>query len=258
MMGKFTSNFLFQLRPVPPPRTIKPSHPSTSSPSPAKHQQRPESDFNLSRPPAPPSIPASSFPGDGVGQLPDRHRSLHMPLVGNGGGVSRRPQLAMSDEVHDYSEIYTPSNEGPAASAEKGNNLQRWVGTTAAEAEAMSMGADSGGSGGGRTGSGDSGLTGLSSSGTAGTADEQQQQQPQQQQQQDPPPPPLHRYPSWEDRIYQVASEAGLPTQQQQQVHLRHRDGSSGNNNSNRNSLCGFGDDISVPVYASVKGVRKS
>ena len=54
-----------------------------------------------------------------------------------------------------------------------------------------------------------------------------------------PPPPPLHRYPSWERRIYQVASEAGMgPTDQ-------------------RASLRGsyYGSDVSVPVYAAVQGV---
>ena len=64
--------------------------------------------------------------------------------------------------------------------------------------------------------------------------------------QQRPPPRPIHRYPSWEDRIYQVASE-GM------------RDATGGgdqidskNNNAAEN---GYGSDINVPVYATVKGV---
>ena len=55
-----------------------------------------------------------------------------------------------------------------------------------------------------------------------------------------PPPPPLHRYPSWERRIYQVASEAGMGPPTDQRASLR---GSY------------YGSDVSVPVYAAVQGV---
>ncbi len=169
---------------------------------------------------------AGTFPGAGVGQLPDKHRSLHMPLEQKEDLQPRlrRPHLAMSDEVHDYSEIYTPT-------AGEENKL----GVAWTEIESCSVSADSGSA---RTGSGDSGLT-----------SSEDRRHP------NPPPPPLHRYPSWEDRIYQVACEAGLPNQQQ--VRIRQDDVNTCSS-SNRNSLCGYGDDISVPVYASVKGVRSS
>ena len=61
--------------------------------------------------------------------------------------------------------------------------------------------------------------------------------------QQHPPPPPMHRYPSWEHRIYQVASE-GIQEQD-----------SSKFDSKNNNGESGFGSDINVPVYATVKGV---
>lgn len=80
-----------------------------------------------------------------------------------------------------------------------------------------------------RTGSGDSGLTGLSN----GTDH--------------PPPLPVHRYPSWEDRIYQVASE-GLNDH-------TNSDNGKNNNDEKRNSFL-YGDELSIPVYASVQGVR--
>ena len=112
------------------------------------------------------------------------------------------------------------------------------------------------------------------------------------------PPLPLHRYPSWEDRIYQVASEAGIldsnetttpkafmrglseettsagdSTNNNNQMfspedriidqYLPNED-EEGRNTNNRLSTAsmrgsiGFGSDVSVPVYASVKGVSIS
>ena len=62
-----------------------------------------------------------------------------------------------------------------------------------------------------------------------------------------PPPRPLHRYPSWENRIYQVASEGmkdAISTGTGDSI-------DSTNNNSYRS-------DINVPVYATVKGVSGS
>ena len=55
----------------------------------------------------------------------------------------------------------------------------------------------------------------------------------------------MHRYPSWENRIYQVASE-GI---QESEDSARFRD------SKNNNGESGFGSDINVPVYATVKGV---
>ncbi|XP_050526156.1 uncharacterized protein CG43867 isoform X3 [Daktulosphaira vitifoliae] len=60
-----------------------------------------------------------------------------------------------------------------------------------------------------------------------------------------PPTPPLHRCPSWESRIYQVANE-GLST-----VHSSHIDSNIHQSRTiNSQGYC----DISVPVYATVKG----
>ncbi|XP_039294127.1 uncharacterized protein CG43867-like [Nilaparvata lugens] len=58
-----------------------------------------------------------------------------------------------------------------------------------------------------------------------------------------PPTPPLHRFPSWESRIYQVANE-GLATSTLQ------TDSTNNNHNPPSQGYC----DISVPVYATVKG----
>lgn len=58
-----------------------------------------------------------------------------------------------------------------------------------------------------------------------------------------PPTPPLHRFPSWESRIYQVANE-GLATSQATIEASPHQ---------------GQGyKEISVPVFATVKGVNIS
>ncbi|KAL1138524.1 hypothetical protein AAG570_008587 [Ranatra chinensis] len=60
-----------------------------------------------------------------------------------------------------------------------------------------------------------------------------------------PPTPPLHRFPSWESRIYQVASEGLAP----------HPTPDSSNNNTAGRLHTSHGYcDISVPVYATVKG----
>ncbi len=175
--------------------------------------------------------------------LPDRHRSLQMPLaplpvIKKLSSTAKKTHLFMSDEVHDYSEIYTPSAE-EAAGGVLGEVARGSSTSMSAEDSSRSFGA--------RTGSGDSGLTGLSgiSGATGGLQPEQQ-----------PPPPPMHRYPSWEDRIYQVASEGMRDV-----VVLGAQIDSRNNNNNgdegvNPTSLRGgFGSDIDVPVYATVKGV---
>ena len=174
-----------------------------------------------------------------AGNLPDRHRSLHMPLAPlEGKKLSKSNNtkaLVMSDELHDYSEIYTPSNENAAVAPGTG-----WGGLSTDPESSLSAGDSSGG---GRAGSGDSGLTGLSSGTTAGDIVLEGP----------PPPRPLHRYPSWEDRIYQLACEGvGSET-------VVRRDGNRRDCGSNRNSAvlsAGYGNEISVPVYATVKGVR--
>ncbi|XP_052123012.1 uncharacterized protein CG43867 isoform X4 [Frankliniella occidentalis] len=60
-----------------------------------------------------------------------------------------------------------------------------------------------------------------------------------------PPTPPLHRFPSWESRIYQVAAE-GL----QVNSSCSQSTDSTNNNSKIPSGYC----DISVPVYATVKG----
>jgi len=158
-----------------------------------------------------------------------------MPSLGQGGQVDRDagPQTsgipgdrceynplargkgpAMSHELHDYAEIYTPSREEPAS----------WIGPQ----ERMSASSSAHTT---RTASGDSELS--SSAGhSMGQA----------------PPPPIHKYPSWEDRIYQVASD-GLKAKDivlGAQIDL--------SNNNMENCGPGYGTDINVPVYATVKG----
>lgn len=69
-----------------------------------------------------------------------------------------------------------------------------------------------------------------------------------------PPTPPLHRFPSWEAKIYQVASD-GLAgdendTQEQDSGLV-----SSVGVTSRSQTISGGYCDISVPVYATVKGV---
>ncbi len=177
--------------------------------------------------------------------LPDRHRSLQMPLaplpvIKKLSSTAKKTHLLMSDEVHDYSEIYTPSAEEAAGGLGLGSSA-----SISAEDSSRSFGA--------RTGSGDSGLTGLS--GISGVTPVGGRgsivSQP-------PPPPPLHRYPSWENRIYQVASEG------MRDVQIDSKNNNNGLAEDSRSSfrdlggLGGFGSDINVPVYATVKGVSKN
>ena len=196
--SKATTSSIKATVPVPPPR-------SKIAPTTTKKFSRPESECSND----------ISNGGDTINTLPDKHRSLcHIDVMENKSGKlsknkyhkKKKHLVMMSDESHDYSEIYTPSNE----EANKGGT------STWDDRDTTSS----------RTGSGDSGLT-ASENGL--------------QQQQQPPPRPLHRYPSWEHRIYQVARE-GLPDDD---LDLE-----------KRNSLVNYGDDISVPVYATVKGGR--
>ena len=81
---------------------------------------------------------------------------------------------------------------------------------------------------------------------------------------QQPPPPPMHRYPSWEDRIYQVASEGmkDVSTASGDQIDSKNNNGeaaaASGNAGLAETDLKGagaYGSEVNVPVYATVKGV---
>ena len=173
---------------------------------------------------------------DDHGGLPDKHCSLHMPSMSIEGKKLRKKvagDLIMSDEFHDYSEIFSPNAEECNANF-GGDQLESLVVNTRKVVSKVSnpQGVVR------RAGSEDSGLTGLSSTETveAGLV---------------PPPPPIHRYPSWEDRIYQVASEGFL-----QGGGKAENIGEGGNTHI---SMCGgYGNDIAVPVYASVQGVRYS
>lgn len=96
-----------------------------------------------------------------------------------------------------------------------------------------------------------------------------------------PPTPPLHRFPSWESRIYQAAAEGFSVTEQPPSItslappphnssggsnhqHHHHHQQSQhhlSNHHSRTNRLSATGSvgyqDISIPVYATVKGVSE-
>ena len=170
-----------------------------------------------------------------------------------------------------------------------------------------SMSADS--SAGPRAGSGDSGLTGNLSANSAysraptscstGGEEDHHPMTKNRVSNSHAPPLPVHRYPSWEDRIYQVASEAGILDSSHDHsgtttLLLEASDTVTGDSMNNNNQILsntehsanvvdgqngddveedggidanhrlstaslrgslGFGSDVSVPVYASVKGV---
>ncbi|XP_033611575.1 uncharacterized protein CG43867 isoform X4 [Cryptotermes secundus] len=123
------------------------------------------------------------------------------------------------ETTHDYAEIYTPSHERIP-----------WLGASGAS---LSNHRDI--SQGGSTSSTNSG--GSLSLECAGK----------------PPTPPLHRFPSWESRIYQVAAD-GL-----QVVPVGSQIGTADTTNNNLKQPSGSCSaqgycDISVPVYATVKG----
>ncbi len=163
---------------------------------------------------------------ESVDTLPDRHKSLQMPLaplpiVKKLSATAKKAHLMMSDEIHDYSEIYTPSAEDTNKVVLEDNR---------GEAVSSSMSADS-----------------------SRSLETAQVVLPQSK----PPAPPLHRYPSWEDRIYQVACQ-GMKDATGGDL-IDSKNNNSGENglkgSSSTSSRAGFGADINVPVYATVKGV---
>ncbi|XP_049277395.1 uncharacterized protein CG43867 isoform X10 [Anopheles funestus] len=133
-----------------------------------------------------------------------------------GVGVSPGSDI---DAVHDYAEIYTPSRE---------------------KAPAWLKGLPSGGSS----------TTTSDSVADLGTPR--------------PPTPPLHRFPSWEAKIYQVANDGlagaggsngvGEENESQDQESGSGMTSSVGGVNSRSQTVSGGYCDISVPVYATVKG----
>lgn len=71
------------------------------------------------------------------------------------------------------------------------------------------------------------------------------------------PTPPLHRFPSWEAKIYQVAND-GLTTAENSEYQEKDSTGTGNNtgtpSRSQQTGSRGYCD-INVPVYATVKGV---
>lgn len=73
-----------------------------------------------------------------------------------------------------------------------------------------------------------------------------------------PPTPPLHRFPSWEAKIYQVANDGlnsgeNCSSQDQESTNALD-DNTEGGKRTQRTASGGYCD-INVPVYATVKGV---
>ncbi|XP_055606387.1 uncharacterized protein CG43867-like isoform X10 [Uranotaenia lowii] len=119
------------------------------------------------------------------------------------------------DAVHDYAEIYTPSRE----------KAPTWL-----------KGLPSGGS-------------------STTTSDSVADLGPQR-----PPTPPLHRFPSWEAKIYQVANDGlagagdGSESQDQESGSGMTTSSMGMGNSRSQQTVSGGYCDISVPVYATVKG----
>lgn len=138
-----------------------------------------------------------------------------IPLGGRSSPVSD------TDAAHDYAEIYTPSRE----------KVPVWMK-------------------GGPPSVGGSSTTTSESVADVGTPR--------------PPTPPLHRFPSWEAKIYQVANSglAGNESQSQDRDSTGMASSVGGGANAggvgtsrSQTTASGGYCDISVPVYATVKGV---
>ena len=124
----------------------------------------------------------------------------------------------VTNEVHDYAEIYTPSKERVP-----------WNGS-------------------GRL------------SQTPGSVGGSVSDDPDYHDDSKPPTPPLHRFPSWESRIYQAAAEGFSVTEQPPAAVVIAPpavtpEPSHTPRSTHRLSNAGY-QDISIPVYATVKGVR--
>lgn len=124
----------------------------------------------------------------------------------------------ISSEVHDYAEIYTPSKERVP-----------WNGSTRHSTS--------------HPGS------------LAGSANEDFHDDSK------PPTPPLHRFPSWESRIYQAAAEGFSVTEQPPSITSLAPPCGGGHRSHHTHRLSATGSvgyqDISIPVYATVKGVSE-
>lgn len=67
-----------------------------------------------------------------------------------------------------------------------------------------------------------------------------------------PPTPPLHRFPSWEAKIYEVANDGLAGDESDQDVSSANMDSLPKTQGAVIGGYC----DINIPVYATVKGVR--
>ncbi len=172
--------------------------------------------------------------------------------------LKMRPRM-LSNEVHDYAEIYTPSKERVPWNAAASSSSLTSTGAPAAGYSVARHSSSHPGS-----------LAGSASS------------DPDHYQHDDgkPPTPPLHRFPSWESRIYQAAADGfslseqvpstttinslAPPTQPGSVVQHHGHNNQHGHHGhsqhrSNTQRLSASGSigyqDISIPVYATVKGV---
>lgn len=153
----------------------------------------------------------------------------------------------ISSEVHDYAEIYTPNKEKMPWTAANGSVP---ISTTSSCARHSSS------------------HPGSLAGSVGGSGDDYHDDSK-------PPTPPLHRFPSWESRIYQAAAEGFSVTDQppsitslappnqnsHHQRHHHHHQLSNHHQQSRSNRLSATGSvgyqDISIPVYATVKGVSR-
>lgn len=127
---------------------------------------------------------------------------------------------------HDYAEIYTPSQE----------KLPQWLQNELSTIKTTtSIG---------------SGTLGSTASRGTGASDDSNIDLGR------PPTPPLHRFPSWEAKIYQVANNALVSNETDSQEVMGGPTNGAGSGHSSQNNTMSAGYcDINVPVYATVKGV---
>lgn len=183
-------------KPVPPPRSRVPAKPkpNSCSGSPAAsqvHSQQTLSNFEINGS----KHGASSSSSDNYDNLECKISSQKKNNSEQHSSSEKKKIVCADNEIHDYAEIYTPSQELPNfPTRENGDDLEG-----------------------------------------------------------KPPTPPLHRFPSWESRIYEVAinginmtcdSPQGTPS-------------NSPNNNSKPSTdpyINSIFPELNIPVYATVKG----
>ncbi|XP_067143938.1 uncharacterized protein CG43867-like isoform X2 [Centruroides vittatus] len=183
-------------KPVPPPRSRVPAKPKanncSSSPVVSQVQSQPmvsNSEMNGSK------HGASSSSSDNYDNVECKISSQKKSKVDQHSSSEKKKIVCADNEIHDYAEIYTPSQELPNfPSRENGDDLEG-----------------------------------------------------------KPPTPPLHRFPSWESRIYEVAIN-GISMSSDS---LQGTPSTSPNNNSKPSTdpyINNIFPDLNIPVYATVKG----